>query len=309
MPTSESSRPPTALAGWIREVAAAQDPRVAATTPVVPLLTGGLPTRPIAPEPAQVYICAGVIVKLHGRFTDRARLARRLHCISGPDIDRLWIQPLLLRPIDGPDGRLATVWPRVTVLASIDRPPWSDAGRLLARLHSMPVTDDPPRLGGHTRLARTISWLATEGPADLAWLIEVGQALADQLAQPAHTTLAHGDFHLGQLGHTPLRRSWKLLDVDDFGVGDPAWDLSRVAGFQAAGLLPDDAWDAFITAYREAAGPAIPADGDPWPRLRATAQASLVIAAAQQVRSGPDPAAATALLDACARLSRSRAER
>ena len=49
-------------ASKIREVANAQDPRVTPTTPVVPLITRGLPTRPVAPEPAQVYICAGVIV-------------------------------------------------------------------------------------------------------------------------------------------------------------------------------------------------------------------------------------------------------
>jgi len=303
MPTSELNRPPDALATWIRDVANAQDPRVTSTTPVVPLITRGLPTRPIAPEPAQVYICAGVIVKLHGRFTDRGRLSRRLHCIGGPDIDRLWIQPLIYRPIDAPNGRLATVWPRVTVLASIDRPPWEDAGRLLAKLHSMPVADDPPRLGGHTRLARTISWLTSEGPSELAWLVELGESLAERLANPSMTTLAHGDFHLGQLGHTPLRRSWKLLDVDDFGVGDPAWDLSRAAGFNAAGLLPDEDWDEFVAAYREAGGPAIPADGDPWPSLLLPTQASLVIAAAQQLRSGHDSAATFALLDACQRLS------
>jgi hypothetical protein len=45
---------------------------------------------------------------------------------------------------------------------------------------------------------------------------------------------------LGQLG-------WRLgalvlIDVDDLGVGDPAADLARPAGFWAAGLLPDGDW-------------------------------------------------------------------
>lgn len=258
--------PPVEIADWIRSVAGRQDPRVGPTTPVVPLVTRGLPTRPVAPEHSQVFICAGVIVKLHGERTDRERLARRLHCIGGTDMDRLWIQPLIYAPITAPNDRLATVWPRVTVLSTIDRPPWADIGSLLARLHRMPITDDPPRLGGHSRLARAIEYLRSDGPADLGWLIELGESLAGQLEHPAHTTLAHGDFHLGQLGHTPLRRSWKLLDVDDFGIGDPAWDLARPAGFWAAGLLEDEAWFTFLNAYREAGGPAVPAEGDPGPR-------------------------------------------
>ena len=49
-----------------------------------------------------------------------------------------------------------------------------------------------------------------------------------------------------------------LIDVDDLGVGDPAWDLARPAGFWAAGLIPDDDWATFLDAYRDAGGPALP---------------------------------------------------
>src|SRR4029453_4074271 len=85
------------------------------------------------------------------------------------------------------------------------------------------------------------------------------------------TTLVHGDWHLGQLG----RRDgpWVLIDVDDLGVGDPAWDLARPAGFWAAGLIPDDDWTTFLDAYRGAGGPAVPA-GDPWQGLAAFARAA-----------------------------------
>ncbi len=294
--------PPVEIADWIRSVAGRQDPRVGPTTPVVPLVTRGLPTRPVAPEHSQVFICAGVIVKLHGERTDRERLARRLHCIGGTDMDRLWIQPLIYAPITAPNDRLATVWPRVTVLSTIDRPPWADIGSLLARLHRMPITDDPPRLGGHSRLARAIEYLRSDGPADLGWLIELGESLAGQLEHPAHTTLAHGDFHLGQLGHTPLRRSWKLLDVDDFGIGDPAWDLARPAGFWAAGLLEDEAWFTFLNAYREAGGPAVPAEGDPWPSLDLAARAAVLVAAVQALRTPNSEDTAAPLLEACSRM-------
>ncbi len=290
------------LDDWIRGVAATQDPRVGPHTPVVPLVTRGLPTRPVAPEHSQVFICAGVIVKLHGAGTDRGRLTLRLHGIGAPDMDRLWIQPLRPAPVPAPGDRLATVWPRVTVLSTIESPPWSDVGGLLARLHRMPVPDDLPRLGGHSRLARAIAHLRGNGHDDLSWLADLAADLADQLEHPPRATLAHGDFHLGQLGHTPLRRSWKLLDVDDFGVGDPAWDLARPAGFWAAGLLDEDAWTTFLNAYREAGGPAVAPDGDPWPALELPARAAMVVAAVQALRTPHSDAAAAELLSACARL-------
>lgn len=297
-----ASAPGAAIADWVREVAATQDPRVGPHTPVVPLVTRGLPTRPVAPEHSQVFLCAGVIVKLHGSGTDADRLARRLHGIGAADMDRLWIQPLRYASLSAPGERLATIWPRVTVLSTIDRPPWEEAGHLLARLHRMPVTDDPPRLGAHSRLARATAWLRQSGRDDLAGLVHAGEALAGRLENPQRLALAHGDFHLGQLGHTPLRRSWKLLDVDDFGVGDPAWDLARPAGFHAAGMLDDDSWQALLAAYREAGGPAVPSHGDPWPTLELTARASLLIATVEALRSSEDEVA-DQLLDACRRLT------
>jgi hypothetical protein len=306
MPTNPPARlaPPPGIADWVRDVAARQDPRVGPTTPVVPLVTRGLPTRPVAPEHSQVFICAGVIVKIHGAGTNRERLGRRLHCIGGTDMDRLWIQPLIYAPIAAPEGGLATVWPRVTVLSTIDRPPWAETGSLLARLHSMPIADDPPRLGGHSRLARALEFLR-RGPADLGWLLDVGEPLAEQLLhQPAQATLAHGDFHLGQLGHTPLRRSWKLLDVDDFGIGDPAWDLARPAGFWRAGLLDEAGWQTFLDAYREAGGPAVPAGGDPWPALALPARAAVLVAAVQAARTPFSEETASTLLAACRRLEK-----
>lgn len=293
---------PTELQAWVRRVAGGHDPRIGANTPVAPLRVHGLPTRPIAPEHSQVFVCAGVIVKVHGAGTDPGRLARRLHGIGAADMDRLWIQPLAYAPLQAPGDRLATLWPRVTVLATIDRPPWTQAGALLARLHRMPIEDDPPRLGGHSRLARAITWLRHSGPADLHWLVDLGEGLAERLAQPVRTALAHGDFHLGQLGHTPLRSSWKLLDVDDFGVGDPAWDLSRPAGFWAAGLLDDDSWQEFLAAYREAGGTAVPTDGDPWPTLDLPARAAVLVAAVQALRSAHSGDTTDALLAACLRM-------
>ncbi len=300
--TSNVPLPEPELAEWVRRIAAEQDPRVGPTTPVVPLLTRGLPTRPYAPVHSQVYICAGVIVKLHSPAANRDRLVRRMHCIGGPDIDRLWIQPLIYAPFEAPGDRLATIWPRVTVLATIDRPPWGDVGTLLAKLHRLPIRDDPPRLGGHTRLRLAVDYLRTDGGPQLQWLVDRGEELSDLLAEPTQITLAHGDFHLGQLGHTPLRRAWKLLDVDDFGIGDPSWDLSSPAAYWASGLLDDEAWTEFLDAYRAAGGPAVPADDDPWPALNLPAQAAMVIAVTQHLRAAGSVVGAEPLLLAARRL-------
>jgi len=114
-------------------------------------------------------------------------------------------------------------------------------------------------------------------------------------------TLVHGDWHLGQLGQTVVDPRWVLIDVDDLGVGDPAWDLARPAGFWAAGLIPDRDWDGFQAGYREARGPALP-PGDPWPVLEPFARAAVIHAAASGACHDRDDATQQALLAACERM-------
>ena len=89
---------------------------------------------------------------------------------------------------------------------------------------------------------------------------------------------------------------WTLIDIDDLGVGDPAWDLARPAGFWVAGLIPDGDWTTFVDAYRDAGGAALPpSPTDPWPVLEPFARAAVVQAAA----GNPDD---ELLLAACARM-------
>lgn len=156
--------------------------------------------------------------------------------------------------------------------------PWRAAGELLARLHREPVDDMTLPHGAPDRLRRAVDRLES-GPHSNVNRANVIRAAASQLRLPSvgRETLVHGDFHLGQLGRHDGH--WVLIDLDDLGVGDPAWDLARPAGFWAAGLVPDADWHAFLDGYRAAGGPALPA-GDPWPVLEPFARAAVIAAAA-----------------------------
>ncbi|ABW14330.1 conserved hypothetical protein [Parafrankia sp. EAN1pec] len=101
--------------------------------------------------------------------------------------------------------------------------------------------------------------------------------------------LIHGDWHLGQVvrvASAPASAAdagWRIVDVDDLGWGDPAWDLARPAAWFAAGILPAEVWGTFLGAYREAGGPAAGPDGDPWEALDGPARAVAVQYAAGAV--------------------------
>ncbi|MYW08332.1 aminoglycoside phosphotransferase family protein, partial [Streptomyces sp. SID2563] len=90
--------------------------------------------------------------------------------------------------------------------------------------------------------------------------------------------------------------------------GDPAWDLARPAAWYAAGLLPPDVWLRFLDAYRAGDGPAVPADGDPWPALDVPARALTVqtaaLAWAKSAAEGRAPdEVEQVMIDACARIA------
>lgn len=222
------------------------------------------------PSGATVNVDGDVVTKLHRPGTDPQALRQRLRVAARSDC---LLSPLDLEP-EALGDRWQTRWPRVDVVApEPGAVPWAEAARLLARLHAEPIGDLALPQGGPARLARALDRLHGRN----AGLI---RRAASGLTEPSSGrpfTLVHGDFHLGQLG----RHSGDLvlIDVDDLGVGDPAADLARPAGFWAAGLLPDGAWHAFLDGYRSGNGPAVP-PGDPWPVLEPFARAAVVAAAA-----------------------------
>ncbi|KQX48137.1 aminoglycoside phosphotransferase [Streptomyces sp. Root66D1] len=121
--------------------------------------------------------------------------------------------------------------------------------------------------------------------------------------------LCHGDFHLGQLvrdTRSVPAGPWRLIDIDDLGLGDPAWDLARPAAWFAAGILPPEVWSRFLGAYQEAGGPAVGAD--PWGRLDVPARALTVQTAALALAKStaerrPLDEVEEVMIDTCARIA------
>jgi aminoglycoside phosphotransferase (APT) family kinase protein len=240
---------------------------------------------------AEIVVDGDVVYKLHRAGTDLRALATRLRIAaeSGSLLSPLGVVP------EQVDQRWRTRWPRVeTVVPQPECVPWAEAGRLLASLHGEATPKRTPPHGWPHRLRRAVDALRNS-PIDIirgAAAELPGEAWrAGSRDRP--TTLVHGDWHLGQLGRQSVTAPWLLIDIDDLGAGDPAWDLARPAGFWAAGLIPDDDWGAFLQSYRDADGPAVPS-GDPWPVLEPFARAAVVQAAAHH----PDDE----LLAACERM-------
>jgi Ser/Thr protein kinase RdoA (MazF antagonist) len=241
---------------------------------------------------SNVVVDGDVVVKLHRPGTDPLAIAMRLRIAAALDS---FLSPLSTEP-ELVGTRWRTRWPRVeTAPPDPAKAPWADAARLLARLHSHTLEVELPH-GGPERLRRALAALP-DGP-NATTIRRAAAGLPDDLWSDGPRALVHGDWHLGQIG----RRGglWLLIDIDDVGVGNPAWDLARPAGFWAAGLIPDDDWAAFLDAYRDAEGPALPAAADPWPVLDRFARAAVIQAAARGI--GIDDEAGALLLQACARM-------
>ncbi|WP_327730560.1 aminoglycoside phosphotransferase family protein [Streptomyces sp. NBC_00487] len=256
---------------------------------------------------------ADTVAKAHAPDTDPAHLTLRLTAAtSHPDI---LLAPL--RPTPAPlHGRLVTFWPYGTPVDP-DTPeaaPWEEAAMLLARLHRQPPPRGLPPMRGPAKAAQAIARLRATAPHHpatdrilRAWHTLPAWARAEA-PMPDSTTLCHGDLHLGQLVRHPAPLGpWRLIDIDDLGVGVPAWDLARPAAWFACGLLHPDAWTRFLTAYQRADGPAVPAHGDPWPVLDVPARAltvqSAALAIAKSTAAGlPLDDAQRSVVDACDRM-------
>lgn len=264
-------------------------------------------------EDGTVVRHGGTVAKAHAPGTDLGELSLRLGAAA--DLPEVFLAPLRPTPADL-HGRLVSFWPYGTPVDPDipDAAPWEAAATLLAQLHRVPAPTGLPAMRGPAKAARAVQRLRAAGPHPAAasvlraWAGLPAWARAEA-PMPSARFLCHGDLHLGQLVRHPGGTGpWLLIDVDDLGLGEPAWDLARPAAWYACGLLPPDEWGRFLDAYRRAGGPAVPSTGEPWPALDVPARALTVQTAARAVAKSAAADRALdeveqAVVDACARIA------
>jgi hypothetical protein len=289
----------------------------AAVHPASDTCVCGTGTAVLADRPdGAVVRHAGTVAKAHAVDTDPGELSARMAVAAHPGLAGVLLPPLSPDAVEL-HGRPVTFWPYGTPVdrENPEAAPWEEAATLLAHLHRTPESVLPPGLPpmrGPAKAARAIARLRAAGPHPAAapvlraWAVLPAWA-RDEAPMPSSRTLCHGDLHLGQLVRVP-DGDWLLIDIDDVGLGDPAWDLARPAAWFACGLLPPEEWTRFLTAYQKAAGPAVPSDTDPWPALDVPARALTVQTAALAIAKAvaaerPLDEVETSVIDACDRMA------
>jgi aminoglycoside phosphotransferase (APT) family kinase protein len=242
-------------------------------------------------EDGPVVRCGATVVKAHASETDPELLRARIGVVTASELRELFLQPLLDEPLVV-RGRLVTVWPLGAPIdpSKPELAPFRETGCLAARLHRVDLRRLATRLpvppgAAPSRVKEAIVRLAqaTDSPERRAIERAFLALLAGWQALGArHTgrapTLVHGDYHLGQLvWHEGALR---LIDIDDVGQGDPAWDLARPASWFATGILSPADWSALVAGYVDAGGPAVD-PRDLWASLDLPARAVTVQSAAR----------------------------
>ncbi|MFI8326180.1 phosphotransferase [Streptomyces sp. NPDC085529] len=267
-------------------------------------------------EDGTVVRHGGLVAKAHAPGTEEGPHAARLALAAHPDLGGILLPPVPGSRPEPVAGRPVTVWPYGPPVdpSDPDAAPWEEAARLLALLHRTPPptgpAGPPPAMRAPEKAALAVGRMlrtAPDHPA-AATVLAAWRTVTASGTGGTRAYLCHGDFHLGQLVRD-FRGEWRLIDVDDAGLGDPAWDLARPAAWFAAGLLPAEVWTRFLGAYRAAGGPAVGAD--PWARLDLPARAltvqtaALAVAKSTAERRELDEVEGV-MIDTCARIQGAR---
>ncbi|MFJ4342051.1 phosphotransferase [Streptomyces sp. NPDC088915] len=275
-------------------------------------------------EDGTVVRHGALVVKAHAPDTDPEAHRARLVLAARPDVAGVLLPPLPLPPAAPEElgGRPVSVWPYGVPVdpGDPDAAPWEEAARLLALLHRTPLppgaVDGLPAMRAPLKAALAVDRMRRAAPDHpAAATVLAARRTVPGVPANAPRLLCHGDFHLGQLVRPAPAPSapapsappaWRLIDVDDLGTGDPAWDLARPAAWFAAGILPPEVWSRFLGAYREAGGPAV--GDDPWTELDVPARALTVqtaaLAVAKSTAEGrPLDEVEEVMIDTCARIA------
>lgn len=227
------------------------------------------------------------VIKAHSMETDANDLQARLRIVAAPPWNNLFLRPLqdLVRPLS--NQRLATVWPYAQALNEASPYiPWQEGAELLAQLHAIPLnavelSQALPRCRAEDRFRKALRKLS-DLPATQArdWVLAAVETVDFSSLSSDVESWCHGDWHLGQL--VQIRDgTWRMIDIEDMGVGDPRWDLARPAAFFALGLLSAEEWKLFLSSYSRAGGRAFPPNtSDYWTYLEAPARALVLQSAA-----------------------------
>ncbi|WP_407563772.1 phosphotransferase family protein [Streptomyces sp. 184] len=219
----------------------------------------GATVAPDAPDAAPWREAGHLIARLHAIPADR--LPGPLPPMSGPAnaaraVAALrTLPPALPSPTPAPDG--APTPAGTSAAPERGTPPALSTGPSPVRLPPPTPAPSPTRTPTRTSAAALVL---------RAWECLPGWARGEEPRAQPRSLLCHGDLHLGQLVRHPAPDGpWHLIDVDDLGLGEPAWDLARPAAGYATGLIPVADWAAFLAGYRAAGGPAVAPGDDLWP--------------------------------------------
>ena len=251
-----------------------------------------------------------LVITRHPADVDRTALTARLNVAASDPVRALFAAPLTTDPITAPDGRLLTLTPRTEDVG--DEPPWSEIGRLLARLHRIPLADLPlPEHGGRQHLASAVADVGRLKPGGYADILhELGRTLLTTWPEtsyaggrPVRVALVHGHLDLAHVGRLPDTEMLLLTGPETLGLGDPAWDLGVPAGLWAAGFLDDASWRAFLNGYK-AAGGHVPTDGEAWTAIDHPSACAVFMATVRLLlEHGYDDERAAPLLRTCVKMN------